>query len=473
MNAAVASVAVSVALLHGAIAPGELAAQRMPGRLVGKASERFVGVAAIREISATKAIVLDTADQLVMLIDFETGKSVPIGRTGDGPGEYRRAIGLFALGGDTTIVDDQRTGRWIVVVGERITATIQVTGRKSVRLSGADTLGHILDVLPYAFRRSTGVPYVPSVGTADSLLVIRRYLASGFGTQGRSLGPRADTVARLRGISAVQTIVWRERPPPASRWLLENPLVGSDEVALLKDGWIALLRREPYRVDWVDPRGVLEEGTVIESEFPRITTEWKSAFTRRRWPAAEPPIGPHEVPPWPDRLPPFVNQALVTLGEGVIAVRRLTPPPFLATRYDVVSRASGKIATLELPARARIVGASPRYLYVVTQDDDDVEVLSRYLRSEEGRAARRSDEQPVCVGPILLAYARPQGAGLLWPPRLLPSSDAARGGLERWRGPRPDRRCRSQALSCAACGATSAGDAGAPPRPVRDFDFRW
>jgi hypothetical protein len=165
---------------------------------------------------------------------------------------------------------------------------------------------------------------------------------------------------------------------PEIQWVLENPLAAEDQAILFPDGWIALARLEPYRVDWIAPDGSPVVGAPMPVAAVRVNDALKRAVIARRYPKVEPPFTADEFPPWPATFPAFANDALLAAPDGRLVIRRMVNPLTSVAVYDFVDRV-GKLANqLELPIRERLVGFGARSLYVVATDDDDVEHLRRH-----------------------------------------------------------------------------------------------
>src|SRR5512134_3432026 len=97
-----------VLLLSGCAAT--LAAQTVPTTTLAKPdatfAEPFSSVAGLRELRNGRVIVADRLERTVSSIDLATGDITPIGREGQGPGEYGMPGPLFPFGGDSTLMVD-------------------------------------------------------------------------------------------------------------------------------------------------------------------------------------------------------------------------------------------------------------------------------------------------------------------------------------------------------------------------------
>jgi hypothetical protein len=286
------------------------------------------------------------------------------------------------LSGDSTLVEDQGARRWLVLHRDHIVRTQAVAPEgKLISVGGADRHGRILDIQPFAFKRSPGIPYTPMMSNAESLLVLLRHRAKSDprkrGTSSE-LTDRVDTVVVLRGRGSVQTVATRAIPPPASRWLLENPLDGEDQAILFDDGWIALAFRDPYHVEWITPMGVRVRGSPITISGAPLGEPLKEALIRWRWPRVSPPFSSKDLPPWPVKYPPFLGGAVLTNPDGRLVIRRTHDPRSSGTLYDFFDRTGKRVLILRMAAHERLVGVGANSLYVVRKDADDVEWLGQH-----------------------------------------------------------------------------------------------
>jgi hypothetical protein len=350
----------------------------------GTLDEGFSRIVGIRELSDGRVLVLDRSEQRIAIVNFRTREIQDIGRSGTGPGEYTRIEAFHSLPVDTTLVEDRGGKRWLLLDADRIIATVSwATIEQTISIAGGDRRGQLLDLHPYAFRRSPGVPYTPMRSNADSVHALLRHRHPADRNTKHPDSParltsRVDTVARLRGMAGGQTLAWRDVPPPRSRWLLENPLAAEEQALLFADGWVAFALTEPYRVDWLAPNGERVRGSPLPFAEVRLDDPAREAIIAWKWPLVRPPFTDHELPPWPRVLPPFLNDALLAAADGRLAIRRTYNPSVGATQYDLVDRAGKLAARIQLSQSDRLVGFGARSVYSVKKDRDDVEWLLRH-----------------------------------------------------------------------------------------------
>ncbi|MFN8580652.1 MAG: hypothetical protein U0163_06690 [Gemmatimonadaceae bacterium] len=112
-------------------APGSVGSQTAERHLaaqpVSRLAESFSEIAGVRELRDGRLILLDAKEQRLVVADFAAGTARPIGHSGQGPGEYGRAIRLVSLPADTTWVVDG-AGRRVLVIGPDASPRDIITG---------------------------------------------------------------------------------------------------------------------------------------------------------------------------------------------------------------------------------------------------------------------------------------------------------------------------------------------------------
>ncbi len=170
-----------------------------------------------------------------------------------------------------------------------------------------------------------------------------------------------------------------------------------EEAALFADGWFAVVRLEPYRVDWIAPDGRVSKGRPIPVTVIKVTGAEKDAYFARQ--AASRASGP-AMPAMPEAMrremdalrdqfpevfPPFTAGPIAG-GDGNLWLRRPLSMNFPHYRYDVVDRRGQLIGVMSMAKGERIVTVGKAAVYVVWKDDDDIERLRRHpLPYEPGR----------------------------------------------------------------------------------------
>lgn len=366
----------ALALGAGHTLPGLVHAQTVRevrlGPATGELEDGFTSISAVRELSDGRLLVADRSEIRVAVADWRTGRITTVGREGKGPGEYAAIAKLHPLRADSTLVEDPWLGRWLLLDADRIVDAFpygQRRGRTIPFVWGGDRSGNVLAVEWYSFGQSPGEPKMELSAFAESLLVALESRATG----------RRDTIARLKGGFLGNRELRKPVVPggPPIRWVIGNPLGVEEQALLFPDGWIAIARASPYRVEWVSPDGQRRAGPPLPFERVPVDERQKRAAIAWRF---KPGAGftPDEMPPWPATLPPFTNEALVATHDGRLAIRRMSDARIDATRYDVVDRAGRLTARIILGRNERIAGFGRQSVYVIEKDEHDLEWIRRH-----------------------------------------------------------------------------------------------
>ena len=330
--------------------------------------EPFTSIYSIRELADRRVLISDDgADNRLVVADLTSGRVRQVGNVGAGPGEYRAPGKLFTLPGDSTLlIDSPQRGRWWLLVHHDSIVRSLPPDLPALRVvggnpSGVDDRGRVL-----------GTRSAPSEKLAHNR--IRLHLIAVIGNRNNS---QADTIARLIGSEYhITQGGTRERP-----FWAQNALVGSvaEQALLFPDGWIAVVRIQPYRVEWFTSSGTWIRGPEVPWERPRGDAKERAAaferLKRRIGDRAKADDGP-----WADRLAPVrSNSSMMAAPDGWLLVLRAQWSKEPDTRYDVFDRTGQRIGQLALPDSERVVGFGPRSIYISVRDEDGFHRLRRHL----------------------------------------------------------------------------------------------
>jgi hypothetical protein len=344
-----------------------LAAQGPPlvrlGAPTATLAEEFSTIVGVRELRDGRVLVSDRREKRVVVADFAKGMVGQVGRAGEGPLEYSAAEATWGIGADSGIMF-LPPQRWVLFAGSSVSGILgadaaAVRATKSV-IRGVDTLGHVL-----------WAPIYSSAAAAqDSVPLVLTTRATA----------RLDTIARLR------TQVPRRKPiegmpgyfqfsPPTMSML--------EQAALAADGWTAVVRMDPYRVDWRAPDGRWVKGQPIAIPIVEVNEREKLFYLEQNPEPPGPPGSParttQSITDWPAAVPPVGNfQVMYVAPDGRLLVSRYPSASHRETRYDIVNRRGGLDAQLLLPANERITGVGSRSVYVVHTDSDGIRRLRRH-----------------------------------------------------------------------------------------------
>lgn len=349
-------------------------AQAQPGRVTlppadATLTHEFTRVESVRELMDGRLLVSDPRDRGLLIVDFRGGQVADISRKGRGPGEYAAANSLWWLGGDSTLMADNGNRRWLLLHGDRVAGTVPADNpavvAAGVSVSGSDSLGHILSQ-----RRNPPKPGTSIIDKQDSTTLVLVTRASG----------KTDTVAAvIRQPGKVEAQYGTDGKLQTMR-VTVNSLVAGEKFVLFRDGWLAVARVEPYRVDWRSPSGTWTLGSPIAVPAIAINAREKRAEMERRAREFGTPVAsPDAVSDWPATLPAFRPQgSLLESSDGRLLLPRQQSADHPETTYDIINRRSQLDGQLTLPASERIVGFGKASVYVVATDTDGIERLRRH-----------------------------------------------------------------------------------------------
>lgn len=355
-----------------------LGAQRPPVPVTLPAADarlatEFSGVLGVRELSDGRLVVADRIDLGLVVADFRTQTTTPISRKGRGPNEYSMVARLYPIGGDSTIMADLMQRRWLILAGDSVAVTVPPDNPTVQLLQGlfvgADGLGHVVreeyDEAPSAVYAST---------EKDSSYLVRYDRATA----------RVDTVARLMRrptVSTRQTNAKGEVIMSGSRGLR---LRVGEQYLLQPDGWLAVVRINPFRVDWRSPDGRWTKGEPLPIPVLKMTQREKQASLART--ARSQSSSSMQLPPelrtpdddWPDVMPPYIQGDLLASPEGHVIIRRQPSADLPGIAYYVVDRRGRLSGILALKDNEKLLAAGAKAIYVLETDDDGLQYIRRH-----------------------------------------------------------------------------------------------
>ena len=314
------------------MAHGQVQTTRLTEEAV-KLDHEFTRIKSGRELANGTLLLVDDREKQILVADFGQNTVRRIGRNGAGPGEYREPGRVHCAPGDSSLIEDRQLARWLILKGETIVREEPVMPRFDYIpvLAGGDRFGRVLDIRPLRYGQSSGLPRLPIHSHAESLLVIVDNRGSA----------RRDTLARIRGaFRGVKRIMKPIAPGRAPiPWIVNNPLDFEDQAILFCDGWIAIVRADPYTVEWYSRDGsrVVREAlpfvrVVVDAREGAVATrtEHQDIFT------------PDELPAWPEFVPPSLTMPCSRwrMGDWLFAEQRRRAHLARSTILSIVGASS-------------------------------------------------------------------------------------------------------------------------------------
>jgi hypothetical protein len=332
----------------------------------------FESIASVRELADGRLLLTDSRVRLLYLIDSSLTRRMQIGRIGDGPNEYRAPGTIIALSKNQSVVIDRQNRKFYALAADRFVET-PVALRPPLSLWRGTILGMADD-----YSRFSAVAHGPKVQlpfptpdrsspvVSDSVIFVRQR------TNGRT-----DTIAFGKSYHS-GAISKRVRIGNTDE--LHNaihPLQTFDQGWMFPDGTVAIVRVNPYGVDWHTAGKVTAGAPVKETPVP-ITRALKQWILNHTLQDADgnPKFRPDDFAHWPSNVPPFTSFSVRGGIDGHVYVERTRIGE--RQRVDVFERARGRVASIELPPRARLVGVGARHWYLAQPTADGEEALVRW-----------------------------------------------------------------------------------------------
>lgn len=374
-----AVVAVSLAAIPGAASAQ--AGREIPlGPPTASHSGEFSMLRSVRELADGSVVIADPIDRTLLRLDRTLQRATPLGRTGQGPGEYEQPDAVWPLPGDSTLLVDLGNNRLTVIdpagrlAGSRILAEPSPTGTLTM-------------MLPGAVDRHGRVYYRGGRPGDDSLPVLRLDRATG----------RSEVVARIRGPAMRQESGGSENN--RQQRTSSMPYAPADGWAAAPSGRIYLVRADDYHVEVINPDGSRVKGQPVRHTPVRIGAaereEYAAGVRRGGGLSVEMQIRNGEPSMRLSRGRPAQGTD-VTVAENFPAVKPAFEPGDLwvdsrerlwvrrhqaagqAPLYDVFDGRGSLVGSVRLPASRRIVGMGNGNVYVGRSDEDDLMYLERH-----------------------------------------------------------------------------------------------
>lgn len=351
--------------------------------------ESFGLIQTVRPLSDGRIVVADPLGQVLGLVDMDAGAMDPVGREGGGPGEWRQPDAVYPLPGDSTLLVDLGNTRLGVIAPDgRIVETYPMVlergggpmGLEIVLPGGTDAGGSVYFLARGGMRPGGGL---------DSSLVKRWARDDGPTTRLAALRPPAMSTATSGGRGNQEI---RMRPVP---------LAPQDDWTVAPDGSVAVVRAEPYRVEWIRPNGERAVGPAVDyrpvgvgtAEKERYLDEMESAGLsmslsmdngarsmqlRRGGQGGSRQDRAAQIRDlqWPETLPAVRGGALVA-PDGRLWVRRFAAAGDPAA-YDLFDREGRRVGSISLPPGRRVAGFQGDRVYAVYVDELGLNWLEEY-----------------------------------------------------------------------------------------------
>ena len=296
--------------------------------------------------------------QAVLRADLGAGIADTLGRSGEGPGEYKQPFRVLLVRGGIAMLDGQLSRLTIWNADGSVRSTAPVPRYAS--------LGGVLDTVGHAFFEqlpaNVSIGEINEAGRAkDSTAIYRMTLP----------GPQYDTVAKIYEIGKV-TIRFGDGATFRPR-LYQTP----DVWGVLPDGTLWIARGRENRIDRMRVDGTWTIGTPRPwKPIPVTRADWRRMHSFPGLPSSSVLDTMYE--PMAESKGPFAEA--VAAADGEVWTRLHQPAGYTRERYAIFPVSGPSIRTASLPLGRILVAITARNLYTIHEDDDGFWELERFDR---------------------------------------------------------------------------------------------
>ena len=352
-----------------------LAAQQQTIDVTGKPAasipEPFTKISGVQELSDGLVVATDNMEGKVLLVDFGRGSVTQLGAKGDGPNEYRYPSRPVAAPNGAYIFDTYMRRAYLIGRGGAFTWMKTLPDGPLSRVRASDGAGRVY---------FEGSDFDPNTGGfSDSLPVVRWDPATN----------RVDRVGRVYGGGRV---IIQRGGGKASLAREITPFPHLDAWSALPDGRLALLRHEPFRIDFVSPTGAITAGQTIPMTPVPVTARERDWFRAVNTPPRMGAAlvgggsGPQSMTPqwedtsFPQTFPAFIGADVLSTPDGQLWIPRSFTSADKTRKYEIYDASGKQTTTALVGVHSRVVGFGPKSVYISrTNPDDDLVYLLKYV----------------------------------------------------------------------------------------------
>lgn len=336
-------------------------------------------ITAAAELPDGRVVVSDHLTPAVVVLDPATGQSAPLGAIGAGPGQYVGPGGLYPAPDGSIRLLDRAQARVLVITSSGTFGEPYSVEVKGVRTSSSGDRDHLqLDARGFSYFSDRFGQFLGSRGPSPTMPLVRFEPMS----QGReSIAdldlPETTRIDRGDGMILTRGV----HGSPADGW------------AVAPDGRVAIVRGEPYRVDWIAADGRLTRGPEIAHAVLPMTQADRQAYLSRSAHGPSASLGTGGAsggggaaintgiePSFAETKAPFAPEHVFVSFDAEVWVERTPPAGVAAVVYDVFDGGGRRVTRIEFPPRSRLVGFGRDAVYVRETDANGRQMLKKYGR---------------------------------------------------------------------------------------------
>jgi hypothetical protein len=361
---------------------------------VKEIEDPFSMIGGAMELKSGQVLVIDVAEMDLVLVDFAKGTRTIVGRKGSGPGEYRAPQAMMIVPGDSVWVFDGGQMRFVTFGPDmKAGATVpmmtfdQATSTAMTAPMVGDRKGRFYaSAMKIEMGRSGGSGGrggTMQMGIPDSVGLMR-------------VDPRKpearEELARVKfpvsGKPEMKQV--NER---LLRYTLAFPgLVAADAWAVFADGRVAIVRNNPYSVEFIAADGKKSAPVrVAYTQIPVTEADKKAEMDEaqrlmKEQSKAVQKMMPNNItmefemlPPvaWPATYPAVSPLGAMAAPDGRLWVKRSVPAREGREMWDVLDQSGRLVGRWRLPAKTTIVGMGNGVVFAARTDEDDFRYAQR------------------------------------------------------------------------------------------------
>jgi hypothetical protein len=353
----------------------EPAPRRLPSSIIPLKTP-VATISGVRELRDGRLLLSDGKQAGLWMVDAASGAMTRIGTVGGDELQYAQPGGFYGSG-DTTLLIDRGLTKFLVIapngtiVGSRSIKRRGVSGSsdEDIDLKRIDGRG----LAYFTERRRRSGAKTAGSKSVDTTALVRFDAARQSG----------DTVTLLRGGDV-------RISQAGENFEVTQGVHGSprDDWGVAPDGRVAVVRGDPYRVEWYAPDGRVTRGpTYSVTRVPFAAEEKDSIIAAARKGGgvsasfAGGTVSDADKPTYfADAKAAFGIHAAVVSPAGQVWVARSQPRSQTGTTYDVFDSKGERIDRVLLDANARVIGFGPNAVYAMIRGSDGKVTLARYKR---------------------------------------------------------------------------------------------
>jgi hypothetical protein len=319
-------------------------------------------VSAAHELPDGRVVVTNARQPSVLIIDPVKGTVTPLGTAGGGRERYAKPGGLYAGPGGTTLLVDRAQTQVFTIARDGTLQPARSIARKGVsESSDADQDLQRLDARGFTYFVDRASPRDMLAGPPKESTLVR------FNPESQA----AEPIAGLR-------LPERRAMPGGGGMVITRAFLGSpaDGWGVAPDGRVAIVRADPYRVEWMAPDGAVTRGPIVEHDILPMTEADKQHYAAtRKGTVGVGMTGGAKIDDasmgllFAPTKAPFEPDDVQVSPEGRVWVMRARPIEARDVVYDVFDGAARREHRIQFPAGSRVIGFGPGSVYVRHNDE--------------------------------------------------------------------------------------------------------